>query len=294
MPQPPQVNRTFHGTAAVRNYQQTLDWLARFVGCVALEFSDAPPPIARIGGCCWLGDNLLELAEPNAPDTPTAKFLERFGPGYLNLALQLDDLRIADQWLTEHGAKPSLCPENHFTFTRSSDTCGLQFEWADFKNLDWDPREGGSIPPRPQALIDAPRIGNWGALVNDPCAALARLTELWAAPVLFENYNAPPSEPAAALALPDGVLTLYRLPKDPQQEWRLWARRVGKPRFHLMTFRVRDLASAAHRFAEENVRILRGSAGAGLIVTHPDDTTGLCMAWTDRDVPGDPRGLLGG
>ena len=292
MPHPPKVVWTFHGTAAVHSYQQTLDWLGRFVGCVALEASDAPPPIARYGGCCWLADSQIELAQPNAPDTATAKFIERFGPGYLNLALQVDDLRVADAWFTAHGAKPSLSPENHFTFTRPSETCGLQFEWADFTNQHWDPRQGGTVPPRPAALIDAPRIAHWGALVSDPQAAVARLAELWPAPLLFERYDAPPAEPAAALSLADGVLTLYRLPENADEEERRWGTRVARPRFHLMAFRVRDLAAAERTFASEKVRILRGSAQTGEIITHPDDTNGLCMAWTDRDMPGDPRGSL--
>jgi hypothetical protein len=293
MSRPPRVRWTFHGTAAVRSYQATLDWLGRFVGCVALEVSDAPPPIARYGGCCWLGDSQIELAQPNAADTPTARFIERFGPGYLNLALQLDDLGIADAWFSAHGAKPTLPPDNGFTFTRPSETCGLQFEWADFSDQHWDPRQGGQIPLRPPALIDAPRIAHWGALVQDPAAAVARLAELWPAPLLFLREDAPLHEPAAALSLADGVLTLYRLPADSAEEARLWGRSAGRPRFHLMTFRVRDLAAAEKVFAREQVRILRGSAASGEIITHPDDCTGLPIAWTDRDLPGDPRGPLG-
>ena len=292
MPRPPKVLWTFHGTAAVTGYQKTLDWLGRFVGCVALEVSDAGPPIARYGGCCWLADNQLELAEPNAADTPTAKFIERFGAGYLNLALQLDDLVNADAWLTMHGAKPTVPPDYHFTFTRPSETCGLQFEWADFTDQDWDPRQHGKLPPRPDALIDTPRIAHWGALVSDPVVAVERLQTLWDAPLLFLNPNAPLDEPAAAFSLRDGVLTLYRLPTDSAGEARLWHRAIGRPRFHLMTFRVRDLKAAEQMFAREGVRLLRGSAQSGEIVTHPDDCTGLLLAWTDRDISGDPRGTL--
>lgn len=292
MTRPPQVRWTFHGTAAVPSYDAALAWLGRFVGCVALEVSDAGPPISRYGGCCWVGDSQLELAQPNAADTPTARFIERFGPGYLNLALQLDSLDVADAWFSAHGAKPSLPPETRFTFTRPSETCGLQFEWADMTEETWDPRQKGRIPPRPPALIDAPRIAHWGALVEDPAAAATRLGELVAAPLLFLDPDAPGYEPAAAFSLGDGIMTLYRLPSDAKEETRLWLRAAGRPRFHLMSFRVRDLAVAERVFRREDVRILRGSAASGEIVTHPDDCAGLLMAWTDRDLPGDPRGPL--
>jgi len=292
MARPPRVLWTFHGTAAVRSYREAVDWLGRFVGCVALEWSDAPPPVARIGGCCWLADSMLEIAEPNAPDTPTAKFLERFGPGYLNLALQLDGLGNANAWFAAHGATPSLPAENRFTFTRPSETCGLQFEWADLYSPGWDPHHGAKIPPQPAALIDTPRLAHWGALVADPKAAVARLKELCDMPLLFERYDAPAGQPAAAFSLTDGVMTLYRAPADADAAMRLWGTSVARPRFHLMAFRVRDLNQAAKVFAEQRVRILRGSVAEGEIVTHPEDTQGLCMAWTDRDFSGDPRGPL--
>lgn len=288
----PQARWTFHGTAAVRNYAEALAWLDRFVGCKALEWSDAPPPVARIGGCCWLADNQIELAEPNAPGTPTAKFIDRFGPGYLNLAIQLDDLAAAHEWFTARGAEPVLPPDNHFTFTHPAHICGLQFEWADISGAEWDPRQGGQIPPLGQPLINAPRIAHWGAMVADPRAAAARITELCPMPVVLENFDAPPDEMAAALALPDGLLSIYRVPADEDEARRLWGTPVPKPRFHLMAFRVGDLAAAVDVFEREGVRILRGGPEGGEVVTHPDDTAGLCMLWTDRDIEGDPRGPL--
>lgn len=292
MKRAPDVLWAFHGTIAVNSYQQTLDWLNRLVGCVALEFTDAPPPVARIGGCCWLADGMLEIAEPNDPSTPTAKFLQRFGPGYLNLALQLDDLGEAGSWFTERGAAPTVPVENHFTFTRPSETCGLQFEWADFKGLDWDPRHGAPRPQNAPALIDAQRIAYWGALVSDPRQAVSRLNQLCSMPLILENFDAPPSEPAAAFSVGDGTLALFRLPADGEELMRLWGSSVAKPRFHVMAFRVRDLAAAISVFERENIRTLRGNASAGTVVTDPEDTLGLCLAWTDQDIIGDPRGAL--
>lgn len=292
MARAPKVLWTFHGTVAVRSYHAAVEWLGRFVGCVALEWSDAPPPVARLGGCCWMADAMLEIAQPNAPNTPTAGFIERYGPGFLNLALQLDDLRNADAWLTAHGAKPSLPPETGFTFTRPSETCGLQFEWAALERGDWDPHFGAKIPPRPTLLIDAPRFAHWGGMVADPKAAVARLKELCDWPILFERYDAPASQPAAAFSLGDGAMSLYRVPASPEEAAALWGTPVARPRFHHMAFRVRDLARTAAVFAEQRVRILRGSVADGEIVTHPEDTQGLCIVWTDRDIAGDPRGPL--
>ena len=53
-----------------------------------------------------------------------------------------------------------------------------------------------------------------------------------------------------------------------------------------MSLLVDDLRAAEAVFRSENIRILRGSASDGLIVTHPDDVQGLIIAWSDRAVQG--------
>jgi hypothetical protein len=59
-----------------------------------------------------------------------------------------------------------------------------------------------------------------------------------------------------------------------------------------MGLRVRDLGAAADTLEREGVRRLRGDPADGEILSHPADTWGIPIAWTDRDIPGDPRGPL--
>ncbi len=282
----PRVLWTFHGTALVRSYQGALDWLNRFTGCTALEYSDAGPPIARRGGCCTLGDNLIELMEPNDPASPGARYLERFGPGMFNLALQVDDIAAMAGALAVRGAPPVFPPDNGFTFTRPADTCGLQLEWAALRE-DWDPRFGAGFPA-PCGLVPAIRLAWWGALVADPAEAAARLGALWQPEVLHLDADARGGEIGAALSLGDGVLALYRLPDTADEERALWGAATGRPHTHLMALEVADLAAARAVFAREGVRVLR-EAGPNAFITHPDDCAGLTIAWTDRLLPGDPR-----
>lgn len=293
MTTPPEACWTFHGTAAVHSYDDTLAWLARFCGCRALEYSDnADPLVARKGGVTWLGDNGLELMEPTQPEGGPARFLERFGPGMYALALQVEDLPAAAAHFDASGVEIVGETERGFIFTKPQHTEGIYFEWAD-ERWYFDPRFDAELPPPPPgALIDTPRIAYWGALVADPAAALARFGQLWSAPILLQKLDAPPHEPAVVLGIPDGAFALYRLPPDAAQLESLWGPGVLRPRHHLMAMRVRDLAAAEDVFRREGVRILRGSAREGEIVTHPADTTGVPLAWTDRDVPGDARGPL--
>ena len=293
MPGPPRVRWTFHGTAAVHSYDATLAWLERFCGCRALEYTDnSDPLVARKGGVTWSGDNGLELMEPNDPNGGPGRFLNRYGPGLYALALQVEDLAEAAAWLDDRGAGIVGETPRGFIFTRPQHTCSVYLEWAD-KDFEFDPRFGGPLPPPPaDALIDVPRIAYWGALVSDPAAALERLQELWPAPVLSQRMDAAGSEPAAALSIADGVLALYRLPEEPEQTREIWGLDVHRPRLHVMALRVRDLRAAADTLEREGVRRLRGDPADGEFLTHPADTCGIPIAWTDRDIPGDPRGPL--
>lgn len=289
----PGVRWTFHGTAVVTDYDEALAWLERFCGCGALEYGDNRDPlVARRGGMTWLADNSIELMEPNDPEGPPGRFLRRFGTGVYGLALQVEDAPAAARWFGERGAGIVGDPDGGFFFTRPRDTCGLHLEWAALEG-DFDPRFGAPLPKSVSPpLLEVPRIAHWGAWVDDPGPALARLRELWPAPLLFEDPEAPPERPAAGLGLGDGVLALYRLPRTTEEMEALWSPHALRARMHLVSLRVRDLGRAAAVLRREGVRILRGSPERGPLVTHPDDTQGMLLEWTDRDLPGDPRGPL--
>lgn len=287
----PGVRWTYHGTAVVSDYDAALAWLSRFCGCRALEYSDLHDPlIARRGGMTWVGDGSIELMEPNDPEGPPGRFLARFGAGFYGLALQVEDAGLAARWFSQHGVGAVGDPGRGFFFTRPRDTCGLHLEWAALEDT-FDPRFGATVPqPAGKPLLDVQRLAHWGAWVEEPRTALARLREIWPAKVLLEELSAPPAEPAVALSLCDGILALYRLPRDSVEMEQLWGRQQLRPRMHLLAFRVSDLGRAAAVFERERVRILRGTPDQGPLVTHPGDTHGMLLAWTDRDLPGDPRG----
>jgi hypothetical protein len=291
----PRVRWTFHGTACVESYTGALEWLGRFCGCRALEYTDNHDPlVARKGGVTWIGDNGLELMEPNHPDGGPGKFLTRYGPGVYALALQVDDVRAAADALARRGARIVGDAQRGFVFTRPQDTCSVYLEWAD-TSWSFDPRFGAPLPPPPRApLIDVPRIAWWGALVIDPKQALGRLQELWPAPILLDRTGAgaEATEMAAALSVADGALALFRLPADAAQARALWGLGVHRPRLHHIALRARDLGAAEAVLRRERVRVLRGDARSGQIVTDPADTWGIPLVWTDRDLPGDPRGPL--
>ena len=52
-----------------------------------------------------VGESLLELLEPTAPESPIARFLAKRGPGLHHVALRVSDLSAEVARLTEGGAR---------------------------------------------------------------------------------------------------------------------------------------------------------------------------------------------
>lgn len=285
---PPRVVWTYHGSALVRDYHGAVRQLGRLIGLRPIEVSDSSDPmIARLGGMTWIADNSVELVEPTLPEGGPARMMASIGPGMFCLALQVDNLAETKAWLESRNARVVGRLEQEFLFTHPKDTAGIYLEWAAQAFTEWDPRAGAALPSLASPpLINVLRIDHWGALAENPQATLARLQELWPAPVLWNDMTAPIDRPYAGLWVGDGVFALYRIPDSEDEMQRLWGIRQRRARVHLMSLLVDDLRAAEAVFRSENIRILRGSASDGLIVTHPDDVQGLIIAWSDRAVQG--------
>ena len=288
MPHPPRVVWTYHGSALVRDYHAAIRQFGRLIGLRPIEVSDSKDPmIARLGGMAWIADNSIELVEPTVPEGGPARMMASIGPGMFCLALQVDDLPETAKWLESRNARVIGNLAQEFIFTHPKDTAGIYLEWAAQHFNEWDPRFGAALPPLPSMpLINVLRIDHWGALAEDADAAFNRMQELWPAPVLWKDLHAPVDRPYAGFWVGDGVFALYRLPDSDDEMERFWGIRQRRARMHLMSLYIDDLKSAEFAFKSENIRILRGSAADGLIVTHPDDTQGLIIAWSDRAVQG--------
>ena len=102
--------------------------------------------------------------------------------------------------------------------------------------------------------------------------------------MLWVAEDAPLDRPYAAFWIGDGVFALYRAPQSPEEMEALWGTTELGSRHHLMSLYVDNLAGAAETLDREGIRILRGSPDEGLLVTHPDDVSGITIAWTDKPV----------
>ena len=79
-----------------------------------------------------IGDDVLELATPLSPGNPVARFLQRKGEGFYNLALEVDDIDAAVAEARQQGARISdpveAEPGLRSAFLAMGDTHGLSIQ----------------------------------------------------------------------------------------------------------------------------------------------------------------------
>ncbi len=86
---PPRPTRVAHLGLAVRSLDDALPFFRDVLGLPQVPLGDSDG--ARISGL-QAGEALIELLEPERPDSPIARFIEKRGPGIHHLCLAVDDL----------------------------------------------------------------------------------------------------------------------------------------------------------------------------------------------------------
>ena len=81
--------RISHVGIAVQSIDALLPFYRDVLGLTAVPLDDSDG--ARIAGLT-AGESLVELLEPNAVDSPIAKYLEKRGPGIHHICFNVEDL----------------------------------------------------------------------------------------------------------------------------------------------------------------------------------------------------------
>jgi catechol 2,3-dioxygenase-like lactoylglutathione lyase family enzyme len=282
----PVVRWCFHATAMVADYERSRDALIRIAGLRVLEDGRLEDPaIGRRGGMAWLGDNIIEVGEPIVEGGAVDRFVRRFGSHTSSIALQVDDMEATLGHLAALGVAVASRPEPHIVFTSPTGTEGIVFEWfSDHEALD--PRFGGPLPPKVEALLDVTEMAFCGVVVPDPAAAARRFATLFGRPVTFLETNAAPGDPWAGVSMGDSTLALYPLPPATDSP-HLWGWTYQRAQTNCVGVRVPDLSLARSSLDSAGVPIVRTDERT--IVIHPDATGGVILVVVDELLPGDPR-----
>jgi methylmalonyl-CoA/ethylmalonyl-CoA epimerase len=279
----------YHPGAMVADYDGARDALARLTGLRVLE-DNVSEELGRRGGFNWIADQGFELSAPLAGDHdgPAQRFVDRFGPGMHQVAIQVDDLDATIDHLERLGVRVPARPLPSFAFSHPKDTCDILMEWnAGHSHADprW-PGSAGLEGPAPDAVLDVTHVAFAGAIVPDPAEAAARLADVIGTAVSFLEPGAPPGTPAAGVSLGDCTLALYKW-AGPRLASQLWGRPYHRPQLHLLGLRVTDLAVAANALDGAGVNLVR--ADDHCLVVDPYATGNVPIAVVDRLLPGDPR-----
>jgi methylmalonyl-CoA/ethylmalonyl-CoA epimerase len=86
---PRRATRIAHVGIAVRALDEIVPFYRDVLGLPPIELDDSDG--ARIAGL-QAGDSLVELLEPDSPDSPIGKFIARRGPGIHHICFAVDDL----------------------------------------------------------------------------------------------------------------------------------------------------------------------------------------------------------
>jgi methylmalonyl-CoA/ethylmalonyl-CoA epimerase len=146
------IKRIHHLTLAVRDLEGAHATFERLFG-VRAPHIDAIPGFGVRRAELALGDDTLELASALEHDSPVARFVQRRGEGFYNLAVEVDDLDMAIAELAAKGVRVSPpvegTPGVRSAFLPMSATHGLSIQLVEDRT---------SVPESPSAGQRLPQV----------------------------------------------------------------------------------------------------------------------------------------
>jgi methylmalonyl-CoA epimerase len=126
-----QIKRIHHVTIAVRDVDRAAGTFEGLFGAGASDGGDVPAFGVRTRDVP-IGESVLQVAAPLEAGGPVARFIERKGEGFYNLALEVEDLDAAIDELRQRGIKISdpveATPGVRSSFVTMSATHGLSVQ----------------------------------------------------------------------------------------------------------------------------------------------------------------------
>jgi extradiol dioxygenase family protein len=258
----------------------------------------------RWASLSMVSDLMLEVIEPSRAEadvnSPLARFRRRFGQHFHSFAwyVDSDDVRWISERLRAAGirvaksgggllAEGDVHPGNTI-YTHPKDTFGqLEFEG---KGDHWgqrDPRFQPGWTPAPGPL-GIERLSHMTTVVQDLDRA-RRFYEETIGGVTFMEETSPTARSAYVMV---GFDTVIELAQPFSEGSRLAADLAANGELpHSATLRVRDLTAVESHI--ERVGIRAAERRPDSLTLEPADCFGAVWCFTERDLPGDPRGRSG-
>ncbi len=258
----------------------------------------------RWASLSMVSDLMLEVIEPSHQEAdlqvPLPKFHRRFGQHFHSLAWYVDvaDIRPLFDSLRARGVRiakpgggmwpPGEVDPGNTLFTHPKDTFGqLEFEGIAAHWLDRDPRfqPGWSTAPWQDGPLGIARLSHLTTAVHDVDTA-RRFYQDGLGGVAFHDESSAGARRAFVVV---GTDTVIELAQPESEGSRLAADLAAHGELpHAATFRVRDLAAVERHAEQMGVRVAERDSDT--ITLEPADCFNAVWMFTERDLPGDPRG----
>jgi 4-hydroxyphenylpyruvate dioxygenase-like putative hemolysin len=265
---------------AVTDAASAADWFTRILGAGPIgtdrkgnpgeltlaegeeDMAGTDARMVRVGGYPFI------LVSGVDADSPTAKFVQRFGAGVHSLAWEVDDMWVAQNLLIRHGVRiaSASISGRHF-FMHPKDTHGLLMEWTDDSfGANVRRTEGGGV-------VDAQSIAWVSAVVPDATATAEFLEELCGSAATADVSTA--DETVVEVQIGDLPVRLIT-PRSPGS-WFAPLAEKG-PRFCSFGVRVADLDAALAALSDAGVTTVERAGDVAR--TDPATTCGIPIEWT--------------
>jgi catechol 2,3-dioxygenase-like lactoylglutathione lyase family enzyme len=265
------------------------------------EWADHERRFASLG---MIGDFMLETIEASTDPAdrrmPLTRFHTRFGQHWHSLAWYVDDDDMLSLFrrFRDHGVRVAKPGGGFFPpgddvdpggtmFTHPRDTAGqLEFvSFSVFDHLDLRAKPGWSPAPwRDDHPLAVERVSHVTQAVRDLDKTRSRYEELLDARTIYEER----SDLASSAYLFVGSETVVELAQPTTRDSLLSRDLQSSGEItHSATFRVRDLSAAERHVEGLGIGVIDRSGE--VFTLDPADAFGAVIAFTERDLPGDPR-----
>ena len=293
------IVKLFHGSNIVPDVLEAGRFYHDFLGSWVYEAQFLEFEGSRNGANLMGGTFSLETLAPVDPngDAPSARFLRRHGPHFINIAFWVEDLRGLAQHLLDNGVRVALpggrqvteIPDEDFRFfvPHPKDAYGTLFEFIgedpDFHDPRrrpwWDASYWSDRHP-----LGVEGLSHSTVAVADLDGASRFYEDLLGCTLVHEERYEAKGTQSRYYAIADSIIELAH-PVDPESDIAKHMAEHG-PIIYAFTFKVRNLAAA--RQHAERFGLTIHDRGPHTFELDHDEAFGGVFGFTDRVIPGHP------
>ena len=295
----PEILRLFHGSNIVPNLLDAAKFYHDFFGSWVYEAQYLPHENSNNSANIMGGTFSMEMLSPLDANgsAPSAVFLRRHGPHFINIAFWVKDCRGLAQGLLDKGVRIALpggnvvreLPDEAFTYMlpHPKDTHGSLLEFLEDNAEFHDPRRSpgwSSSFWRDRHPLGVEGLSHATVAVRDLDEAARFYADGLGCKMVHEERNAAQGTHSLFFAVADSLVELAKPTSDDSDIARHME--VHGPIVYSFTFKVKELRRAREHTESQRLKVL--PRGDHTFELDPAQAFGAIYGFTERVLPGHP------